>query len=646
MSRCFLIFFLNTLWAPTLFAQPKAPSPSPLFQQQLADNSANVKRLNSHAEKIQFSNPETAIETLGAAITMATTVKDSLGLSIAYGLRAGLLFYEMKLDSAQLLLNKAYALVKDNKENTYRNQAANLLNKYAAIDQRRQNFDMAVERYQGAANIFNETGERLKIIFTYYNLAGIYKFLGDTTRMFFYARESNRLAVLSKDSVSIVRGLIALGDAFSVVKKYDSVLLIAKRGLSMARNQDLTFAMGIFNNYLGLYYSNKALKYDSAIFHFNEALAYFENINIQYDIALVYQNMGNAYLLKKDYSTAVTFLMKAVALAEKLNLDQVLYASLKDLVAAEEAKGNLAESYKYLQYFVAINDSIQNKNNRKKVYELESRYQAQQKEMMLFAQQKIIERKNLLNSLLASGLLSLCIIVVLLYRNHQNKQALQQQRIADLETEKKLMATEAVLKGEEQERTRLAQDLHDGLGGMLSGIKFSFNTVKGQLLMTAENTLAFERSMDMLDGSIGEMRRVAHNMMPETLVKFGLNTALKDFCNDINQSGALQLSYQSIGMDNAEIDSTTSITIYRIVQELINNTMKHAGASTGLVQVSLLQQKLALTVEDDGQGFDLTMPKGMGLRNVRNRVEFLKGTLDVKTEKNKGTSVHIEVNLS
>src|SRR5450759_5846715 len=200
------------------------------------------------------------------------------------------------------------------------------------------------------------------------------------------------------------------------------------------------------------------------------------------------------------------------------------------------------------------------------------------------------------------------------YRTYKQKQKLQQQHISELETEKHLTATEAVLKGEEQERTRLAKDLHDGLGGMLSGIEYSLNTMKGNLIMTPDNSQAFERSMDMLDSSIKEMRRVAHNMMPEALVKFGLDTALKDLCNDVNQSGALQVNYLSIGMENAAIEQTTAINIYRIVQELINNTMKHAAAKTAVVQVTKTNNQLAVTVEDDGQGFDtvsythLTLP--------------------------------------
>jgi signal transduction histidine kinase len=156
--------------------------------------------------------------------------------------------------------------------------------------------------------------------------------------------------------------------------------------------------------------------------------------------------------------------------------------------------------------------------------------------------------------------------------------------------------------------------------------------MKGNLVMTPDNHQAFERSIDMLDSSIRKMRRVAHNMMPEALVRFGLDTALNDFCNDINQSGALRVNYQSIGLEGSIIDQTTSITVYRIVQELINNTMKHANATSDIVQLTKSNGQLSVTVEDDGKGFDtglLKTNKGIGWVNIQNRVEFLKGKLHV-----------------
>lgn len=172
--------------------------------------------------------------------------------------------------------------------------------------------------------------------------------------------------------------------------------------------------------------------------------------------------------------------------------------------------------------------------------------------------------------------------------------------------------------------------------------------MKGNLIMTPENHQAFERSMDMLDSSIREMRRVAHNMMPETLVRFGLDTALKDYCSHINQSGALEINYQSIGLENEVLDQTTAVTIYRIVQELITNTIKHAAAKTAIVQLTKSGGQLTATIEDDGKGFDtsiLKQSKGIGWTNIQHRIEFLKGTMDVNSEPGKGTSVHIEISV-
>jgi two-component system, NarL family, sensor kinase len=220
----------------------------------------------------------------------------------------------------------------------------------------------------------------------------------------------------------------------------------------------------------------------------------------------------------------------------------------------------------------------------------------------------------------------------------QNQHKLQQQ----------LFVTAAMLKSEEQERMQLAKDLHDGLGGMLSGIKYSFTSIKDNLSLTADNAQAFDRSMDMLDSSIKEMRRVAHNMMPEALVKFGLDTALKDFCNDIQQSTLLNISYQSMGLQNINLDQMVAITIYRIVQELVSNTMKHAVAKTAIVQLTKKGMQLFLTVEDDGKGFDtaiINKPTSMGWCNIINRVHFLKGKLDVDSQNGKGTSVQIEIHI-
>jgi signal transduction histidine kinase len=358
--------------------------------------------------------------------------------------------------------------------------------------------------------------------------------------------------------------------------------------------------------------------------------------------------MGAVSILQKKYDDAEKYLLNGIKQAETIGYFEMLDDGYKYLSDVYAVTGRYQLAYEYFQKFKDASDSAESLESKKFVSQLEKKYESEKKDKQIILQQSKIQKSTFLNYALVGSAAILLIISLLTYRNYKQKQKLQQQRISELETHQQLMATEAVLKGEEQERTRLAKDLHDGLGGMLSGIKYSLNTMKGNLIMTPDNAQAFERSMDMLDSSIKEMRRVAHNMMPESLVKFGLDTALKDFCNEINNSGALAISYQSIGVADATIDATTAITVYRIVQELINNTMKHAAAKTAIVQVTKSDAHLSVTVEDDGKGFDtgvLKQAKGIGWSNIQNRVEFLKGTVDVQSEKGKGTSVHIEMNM-
>jgi signal transduction histidine kinase len=281
---------------------------------------------------------------------------------------------------------------------------------------------------------------------------------------------------------------------------------------------------------------------------------------------------------------------------------------------------------------------FESQNREKKITVLE-----QEKEL----QQLRLKQKNNFNYILIVSATTLLIISLLSYRNYRQKQRLQQLRINELETEKQLTATEAVLKGEEQERTRLAKDLHDGLGGLLSGVKFSLSNIKDNLIITPDNMAVFERSLDMIDASIRELRRVAHNMMPEMLTKFGLDEALKEYCNILNGTRLLKVNYQSLGME-ARLDKSLEIIVYRIIQELLNNILKHASASEAFVQLVRETNRLNVVVEDNGKGFDtaiLEKNKGAGWMNIRSRVDYLKGQRDIHSEAGKGTLVNIEFNI-
>ena len=195
----------------------------------------------------------------------------------------------------------------------------------------------------------------------------------------------------------------------------------------------------------------------------------------------------------------------------------------------------------------------------------------------------------------------------------------------------------------ETERSRLAKDLHDGLGGLLSGIKLTLNGVADKV--PQKETALFNKALNQLDTAISEMRRVAHNMMPEALLKFGLGEAIQDLCDGINESNAVKMKYIQMGSLQA-LTQSAEIVLYRIMQELTNNALKHAEAKNIFIQITKHQKGFSITVEDDGKGFDYKIPvngESAGLKNVRSRVEYLKGNLSIDSEKGKGTSVVIEM---
>lgn len=479
----------------------------------------------------------------------------------------------------------------------------------------------------------------------YGGLQGTYLMLKQYDKAIGYGIKSVELGRKMENKGSLVSSLTNLANCYAEIKNFPEAKKNYAEAIALAQETGNKSVEAMC--YEGL--TDIALKEKRTVdilVYAQKALALHTETGNNYGIMASNQGLSIYYLYKKDFTIAADHAQKALKIAEEENFLEGKAEVLSTLSAIAFAVNDFDNAFKYGDESRKITEKIFTESVAQKDAQLRVQYETEKKDTQIKLQKAEIQQKSTLNYILIGGAAALLIIALLSYRNYRHKRKLQQQRIVELETEKQLAATEAVLKGEEKERTRLAKDLHDGLGGMLSGIKYSLNTMKGNLIMTPDNAQAFERSMDMLDSSIKEMRRVAHNMMPEALVKFGLDTALKDLCSDTQQSGALEVRYQSISMENANVDQTTAITIYRIIQELINNVMKHAGARTAIVQVSKTNGAINITVEDDGKGFDssiLDKSRGIGWSNIQSRVEFLKGKLDVQSAPGKGTSVHIEL---
>ena len=215
---------------------------------------------------------------------------------------------------------------------------------------------------------------------------------------------------------------------------------------------------------------------------------------------------------------------------------------------------------------------------------------------------------------------------------------------AELRTEQE-NAARAVLEAEEKERQRIARDLHDGVGQMMSAAKMNLSAFEAEAqLKDPEQQLSLEKIIGLVDDSCREVRSVSHTMMPDVLLKKGLDAALRDFTGKVG-SGSLQIGLYTEGIDE-DLPMNTAMILYRVLQEAVNNVIKHAQASRLDISVVRDAEGIHATIEDNGIGFDVTDPaytEGMGLKNIRTRVSFLKGTVDVDSAKGRGTVIAVEI---
>lgn len=224
-----------------------------------------------------------------------------------------------------------------------------------------------------------------------------------------------------------------------------------------------------------------------------------------------------------------------------------------------------------------------------------------------------------------------------------HKQRLQQERIDNLQQKMEIERLNATIDGEEKERTRIARELHDGIGALLTGAKMNFEMVKKN--SQYEHHPDFIEGLKLLEETASGLRETAHNIMPEILMQEGLSDAVKSFCERMTGKGGTVISFQTLGT-TGKLDAAFNLPVYRIVQELIHNIRKHAGAATALVQMNFHEDGgLDITIEDDGVGVETARLKnsnGMGLKNINERVKQLGGRIDINSIIGKGTSVYLE----
>lgn len=363
-----------------------------------------------------------------------------------------------------------------------------------------------------------------------------------------------------------------------------------------------------------------------------------------------YPNRSNLYaafvMLQFNYSEQGNY-MQALRCADTLHqmatedlYTDFLLSSLQDLSIFSFKTGRLSDAYRYLSEYTALKDSVDKEETLVKLSEVEQHYQSSQKE------QQIMQLRNnaKIQRLLFWGAVALALMILLffLYRAKQKK-IRSAQALQSFNQQKEIEVTQALLTGEERERSRLARELHDGLGGMLAGVKMNLAGIADKAPATFAP--AINDTVRQLGNSVNELRHIARNLMPESLLRSGLQGALRDLCESY-VTDRLRIVLNTFQVNDSVVPQHQLI-IYRMIQELLANAIKHSGADKIMVQCTQAEETFFITVEDNGKGFDSNRDdfEGMGLKNIRSRVNFLKGNIHTDSSA-EGTIINIELNIN
>ncbi|MEP7253477.1 MAG: sensor histidine kinase [Ginsengibacter sp.] len=536
-----------------------------------------------------------------------------------------------------------------------------------------------------------------------HNYLYLYNMLGDTKTSLEYGFKAIDGFEKSKDvafNMMTVYAWIEIGRVFETEKQFDKALYYYNKSLAKGKTSPNDFyilpaLINIANIYLKQEHPNEAANFykqalnktskpgsginykmwallglsdvdvftknfTDAIKYAKEALKVAEDYNIKVNIDNCLGSIGHAYMLSGQYDSAEIYLDKALSKAIQSGGWRTVSDSYQYLSELYENQRNFKKALYYNRLHEKTSDTIYNKEKMAALNNMEILYQTNKKEQEIIRLQstnnakeiELLKRKRLLAiTLSVIGLAGLFFIIY--WRiGQKNKmiakqeRVIREQKITSLEQEQKVVTLKSMLDGQEKERTRIAKDLHDGLSGVFSTIKMHMSTLQHENEFLRHDDL-FLKSYHMIDTASDDLRRIAHNMMPEVLQKMGLIDALKDFCNSISAKNSLKVNMLSYGI-NERLPIQTEIMLYRIVQELLNNVVKHSGATEAIVQFNKNENHIDITVEDNGSGCDLPTNKSgahTGLDTIRERVNFLNGEMSIETSTGIGTTVMISVNI-
>ncbi|WP_254712966.1 tetratricopeptide repeat protein [Polaribacter sp. NJDZ03] len=503
-------------------------------------------------------------------------------------------------------------------------QEANAYQNIATLYLLQKEYKKSAENLDRAANLYRELGDDDGVLTTLFNFANILKEEGKfdqarthyKTILDYREREGNK-AVIAYVNINLSQMLVE-------EERCGEAVVALKKTLGLLKELKFHSDIAIVLNDLGLCEAKLGHKKE-AINYFKEALAIGDEQSLSVYKSDIYKNLAQLYQEEKNFEKALEFYQKGVAtVADQKTLDKEKYVA------------KIQEGYE-----------TQLKEARILLLEKEQKLS----EVELQKVELTVKRQRIVRNAFIAGFILVLIILIILRLSYvkrlriQKKLNLQQeenakQKITDMMKDHKLSVIERYQEGQDEERSRLSREIHDGIGSDLAGIKIAFE----HYTENHKDELQSKRIANAINNACVDVRSLSHQLHPLSFSKIGFTSFLTDFIDQITKKSKLDI--QTYFFPEEDIDKLPAELLadaYRIVQELINNILKHAEATKADVQLTKHEDHLNIVITDNGKGFIKNKKQGIGLRNIKERLQKIKGTLDIDSSSSHGTSITIDI---
>lgn len=611
------------------------------------------KTLNDICLKMVYSDPDSALFFGKEALAIGIEENDDEIIGKSYN-RIGIVYdVENIWDTALVFYDSALFYAERAKDSI---TIASAYNNIGLVYWNKSYYDKAVENFFVSLKIFEKLGIRRGVANIYNNIGLILMEQKRDSAALDYQFRGLRIREEIGDAFGINDSRLNIALLYWSTKVYDSSAIYYKRAIPFYLNTKNHYALGTAYNGLAMVFDSEK-KYDSALIYFDKAISEHLQVQNYYKAASSLLNKAATYRDMNLQPKELETLLKAKDLVKEESSNRVRSKILFQLAQIYYELGQYKEASKlYLEHKV-ISDSLYDVNRDEKIEQIKVQYETERREKELLrekaenerlAKEKALAEIRVYNRnkwIIGISSVSAILILVVLFMNQRKKRKIQSEKDAAIIDERE-KGIKAVFDAQEEERQRIAKDLHDGVGQQISAIKIHLQTISKNIL---EKTKEFEPELNKIDKMVTdtgtEIRSISHQMMPRALTELGLVAALEDMIEKSFTYSGMECTFEHHGLKE-RLPSNVEIGLYRIAQELVNNIIKHAGAKKVDVQLMKTNLHCILVVQDDGQGFGQTgKAKGIGMMNINNRLRTINGELNMESDEGHGTTATIRIAL-